>query len=124
MKTPEEWLLHLRCDKNICTDNLNIRLSADIIRMIQEDALESQWTPLPTGLVHIQKTPDGTFVVAVDEVWIPGFFESFDAASQATRVSDERLEVLQEHANRRAGGTGGIITLQDLLFGPLEHETA
>ena len=74
MKTPEEWLNEIPWDKSVCTghgeyDDLPPRLSTDIIRMIQEDALESQWTPLP--IVSIQKTDAGTFVVSVDEVWIP-----------------------------------------------------
>ncbi len=62
----------------------------------------------------IHKNDDGTCVVSSKGTWLPGIFEDERTARLAFRLSDEVLLQLQEEANARAGGTGGLLTWGDL----------
>lgn len=57
----------------------------------------------------------GNFVIAEGQVWLPGSYESRQAADFAFVFSYQALQDLQDAANQRAGGTGGTITMADLL---------
>lgn len=47
-------------------------------------------------------------------MWLPGVYENARAAYRAFKFPDEMLQKMQDNANKRAGGTGGIITNKDL----------
>lgn len=64
--------------------------------------------------VSIYPTDDGAFVVSQNCVWIPGAYDSRETAERAVQMPDEILQRLQDAANERAGGRGGIITATDL----------
>ena len=61
----------------------------------------------------IQKIESG-YVIGANQVWLPGVYESKRAARFAFRFNDEELQDLQDMVNKRAGGVGGRITLEDL----------
>ena len=56
----------------------------------------------------------GHYVVSAYGVWLPGAYESERAARFAFRFSSEELQALQESANLRTQGRGGIIAWSDL----------
>lgn len=47
-------------------------------------------------------------------MWLPGVYEDSRAAHRAFKFPDEMLQKMQDDANKRAGGAGGIITNADL----------
>ena len=47
-------------------------------------------------------------------MWLPGVYENSRAAYRAFKLPDDILQKLQNEANKRAGGQGGIITNIDL----------
>lgn len=57
---------------------------------------------------------DGHFVISSRDVWLPGAYETRRAANAAFRLDCAELQKLQDQANERAGGTGGLITEVDL----------
>lgn len=62
----------------------------------------------------ISQDSAGTFVIADAGGWLPGVYDSRETAQSAFQFSCEALEELQDAANLRAGGTGGVITSGDL----------
>lgn len=62
----------------------------------------------------IHKTGDGQFVISSHQVWLPGCYEDERTARYAFRFSHEILQRLQDDANARAGGKGGVLTWGDL----------
>ena len=69
--------------------------------------------PLNQTTIRIYSVKDG-FVVSEDEVWLPGCFETEALAALAVQYPSADLQRLQDAANERAGGQGGIITVKDL----------
>lgn len=57
---------------------------------------------------------DGAFTISSGSTWVPGVFATRGAAHYAFRFTDETLTMLQKQANDRAGGKGGVITIEDL----------
>jgi hypothetical protein len=57
---------------------------------------------------------DGGYVISSNNVWLPGSYESERAAKYAFKFSSRVLQRLQDKANERAGGEGGVITFADL----------
>ena len=57
---------------------------------------------------------DGTVLISSRSRWLPGVYESLQAALMAFRCDEATLRALQDAANVRAGGSGGIISLTDL----------
>ena len=57
---------------------------------------------------------NGSYVIAEDGVWLPGSYESKEAADAAYDMPDRALAQLQERKNAEAGGCGGVISLADL----------
>jgi hypothetical protein len=57
---------------------------------------------------------NGEFVISDAGGWLPGCYDTAVTARAAFRLPIERLEQLQQMANDRAGGTGGVLTLEDL----------
>lgn len=62
---------------------------------------------------NIYHVGNGQFAIADAAGWLPGVFESRHAAQLAFDVWP-KLQALQDEANEKAGGTGGVITL-DML---------
>lgn len=62
----------------------------------------------------LHQQPDGCFVISSSGVWLPGAYEDSRAARFAFRLPDESLQRLQDEANIRAGGVGGVITWSDV----------
>ena len=60
------------------------------------------------------KNVNGEFVASSRGVWIPGVFEDERTARFAFRLADDVLIRLQQAANARAGGCGGVLTWVDL----------
>lgn len=54
------------------------------------------------------------FCIASRQMWRPGVYDSERTARWAFRFKDEVLSRLQDEANDRNGGTGGVITREDL----------
>lgn len=54
------------------------------------------------------------FVISENGTWIPGSYESEEAARLAFDCSDIDLHILQNRKNEQAGGKGGTITLADV----------
>jgi hypothetical protein len=61
----------------------------------------------------IHKTDHGV-VISSGGSWLPGVFEDERTARWAFRFPDETLQKLQDAANVRAGGVGGVVTHDDL----------
>lgn len=57
---------------------------------------------------------DDEWVISAYRVWRPGVYESDRAARYAQRFGDEELTAAQAAANEKAGGAGGVITLEQL----------
>ncbi len=57
---------------------------------------------------------NGAFVVAADEVWLPGCYATEKAAQTAAQMPPALLQELQNRKKEAAGGTGGVITDADL----------
>ena len=57
---------------------------------------------------------DSGFVISARQVWRTGTYDSRKATTWAFRFTDEVLRQLQDAANKRNGGTGGVITADDL----------
>lgn len=62
----------------------------------------------------IHEFDDGTCVISSHRTWLPGCYENQKAALRAFRLSVEQLQALQDLANQRAGGAGGVITGADI----------
>jgi hypothetical protein len=64
---------------------------------------------------------NGEYVVAESDVWLPGVYDTTEAAVYALGLSDQFLHETQERKNAEAGGVGGTITLADLkgTWGPV-----
>lgn len=63
---------------------------------------------------------EGNFVIASQGVWLPGVYESTEAANYAFQFPDEVLSALQNSANDRGDRT---ITMDDLKAArKREHE--
>ena len=62
----------------------------------------------------VRKTEDGSFVISSRGSWLPGAYEDERTARWAFRFHGTVLQRLQEEANARAGGKGGVITYGDL----------
>jgi hypothetical protein len=58
-----------------------------------------------------------TYSLSASGVWRPGSYATAKAARMAQRLDDVALGRLQGMANERAGGTGGVITEDDLKKG-------
>jgi hypothetical protein len=65
------------------------------------------------GLV-VYPTKGGGFVIANDDSWMPGCYDSREAAELALGRDALALQELQARKNAEAGGSGGIITVADL----------
>lgn len=63
----------------------------------------------------IHKLEDGVCCISSRHCWLPGCYENERAASYAFRFENAELQRLQDAANERAGGTGGVITFADLV---------
>lgn len=63
---------------------------------------------------QLHKLTDGSYAISADGVWMPGAYESAEAAELAFGFPDVILQRLQDAANNRSGGIGGTITLADL----------
>lgn len=61
----------------------------------------------------IHKVED-CYVISSGHVWMPGSYEDERTARYAFRFEDGQLRKLQDEANARAGGYGGVITWGDL----------
>lgn len=63
-------------------------------------------------------TDAGTVVISDSGGWVPGIFENEEAADIAHELKRLEnwglLQRLQNEANERNGGTGGVITFADL----------
>lgn len=57
---------------------------------------------------------NGSFVISTGKRSLPGSYESERAARYAFKFSYEILDKLQDKANQRNGGKGGVISLEDL----------
>ena len=57
---------------------------------------------------------EGGCVISSGGSWLPGCYEDERTARYAFRFKDEVLQRLQDEANTRAGGKGGVITWGDL----------
>lgn len=57
---------------------------------------------------------EGQFVISSNQVWVPGCYATKRAANYAFRFKNEDLSRLQDAANKRVGGKGGVITFEDL----------
>lgn len=62
----------------------------------------------------LHKNKDGTYGISSHEVWLPGCYEDSRTANYAFRFGEGILQRLQDDANARAGGKGGVITWGDL----------
>jgi len=60
------------------------------------------------------KQVDGGFVISSGGTWLPGVYEDERTARYAFRLPAEVLQRLQDEANARAGGNGGVITWGDI----------
>lgn len=69
------------------------------------------------------RNDDGTYSISSRQVWLPGVYEDERTAKYAFRFGDEALQRLQDAANKRAGGTGGVITYADLKLALAEATT-
>lgn len=73
------------------------------------------WRDCPGAEVQmIHKNDDGTFVISSRNVWLPGCYDCANTARRAFRHPDDVLKRLQDAANARTGGAGGVITGADL----------
>lgn len=61
---------------------------------------------------------DGHFSISDEGGWLPGAFENEEAADLGHELKHMEnwglLQRLQNEANQRSGGTGGVITVADL----------
>lgn len=64
---------------------------------------------------HVVHRVDDRFVISADGSWLPGSFESEEAARQAFRLPGDILQRLQNEANTKMGGSSGVLTLVDVL---------
>lgn len=65
-------------------------------------------------MLRAMKADKGTWVIA-DDFWLPGAFESKECALVAgENLTYEQLQELQDFANERAGGAGGVIADEDV----------
>ena len=62
----------------------------------------------------LHRNDDSSYCISSRQVWLPGCYEDERAARRAFRYKDESLQQLQDAANIRSGGCGGVITNQDL----------
>lgn len=63
----------------------------------------------------IHPNEDGTrFCISSGESWLPGVYENRRTARYAFRLPESALKQLQDDANARAGGRGGVITWGDI----------
>lgn len=62
----------------------------------------------------LHKNKDGTYAISSHQVWLPGCYEDDRAARYAFRFGEGILLRLEEDANARVGGKGGVITWGDL----------
>lgn len=58
----------------------------------------------------IHKNYDGRYCISANQVWRPGSFDNEHTARIAQRHSDEEIIKWQAIANKRNGGTDGVIT--------------
>lgn len=65
----------------------------------------------PAGTIY---PVDDGFVCANGGGYLPGCYETFEAAEFALGIDCNALQALQDAANKRVGGCGGIITMSDL----------
>lgn len=61
----------------------------------------------------IHKVDDG-YVISLNEQWLPGLYDSEKAAESAIDLPCDQLAELMGMANERAGGSGGLITSEDI----------
>lgn len=85
-------------------------MTVRVARWVYED-FSRRWV---SGKRTIYALESGSFVASEHGTWIPGSFDTLAAARAAFKVSNARLQALQDRANARAGGVGGTITLEDL----------
>ena len=75
-------------------------------------------TTNPTRCIHTVYNPaDGgapSYVIAENQMWLPGSYASEEAARYAFDLPDERLYELQERINNVVHGEGRLIALNDL----------
>lgn len=62
----------------------------------------------------IHKIKDGCYAISIKGCWLEGCFEDERAARFGFRCTNSEIYHLQECANVRAGGSGGIITWGDI----------
>jgi hypothetical protein len=62
----------------------------------------------------IHELDGGTFVISSGHSWLPGRYESRQAANYAFRFPDQALSRLQTEKNLENGGTNGLIKFCDL----------
>jgi hypothetical protein len=67
--------------------------------------------------MKIHRTDDNTFVISNNQIWFPGSYATEGAAWYAFTLPVKSLQRIQDEANKRAGGKGGIITYDDLVMG-------
>ena len=71
-----------------------------------------------TRCVHTVYNPaDGgapSYVIAENQMWLPGSYATPEAARYAFDLPDKRLYELQERINNVVHGAGRLITLADL----------
>lgn len=61
-----------------------------------------------------KKKMKNEFAISAYQAWCPGVYETESAANYAFRFDDDDLSALQDRKDREAGGTGGVITTEDL----------
>jgi hypothetical protein len=88
-----------------------------------DDATRRDGSALSEGLgagerkgktMAIHKLEGGECVIASGGLWLPGTYEDERAARYAFRLPNAALQRLQDNANARAGGMGGVITWGDI----------
>ena len=63
-------------------------------------------------IYHVKES--GAWVISSHDVWLPGSYETEKAARYAFRFDRSQLASLQDQKNEMAGGSGGVITFDDL----------
>ncbi|MGH1590540.1 hypothetical protein ACRBEV_22065 [Methylobacterium phyllosphaerae] len=64
-------------------------------------------------MIKVQQVDNG-FVVDDQDGRLPGVYATEHAARKAAQMPSETLQALQNRKNEQAGGTGGVITDNDL----------
>lgn len=78
----------------------------------------ANWRAFQKATRRIYPLEGGLFVISRNRVWLPGAFATREAAERAFDESYVYLSELQQRKNEEAGGSGGVITLEDFEIDP------